>query len=72
MTAPTDINAGATITIGDEDNGLDLLVVDGPDGRTFDLIPLGAADVIDEGVAAVRLDRERAAALVTALQKLLT
>lgn len=71
MSATTDID-GATIAIGDKENGVVLFVVDGPDGRTFDLEPVGAADVIDEGVAAIRLDRETAAQLAAELFTLLT
>ena len=71
-TTPAPDIDGATIAIGDKSNGLVLLVIDGPDGRTFDLEPIGAADVIDEGVAAIRLNRELAAKLATELFGLLT
>lgn len=73
-TTPTTDIRGASFVIDGGDGGIEVLVVDDPGtgARTFDLAPYGAADVIDEGVAAVRLDRDQAIALATALFELLT
>jgi len=60
-----------TVEIGSRDNGVDLVVVDAPDGRTIDVLPVGRADALDEGMG-LRLDRALAAQLATSLFELLT
>lgn len=72
ITPTTDIR-GASFVIDGGDGGIEVLVVDDPEtgARTFDVLPYGAADVTDEGMC-VRLGRDQAVALATALFELLT
>jgi hypothetical protein len=69
MTAAVDA-ATRTAEIGDAENGVDLLIAGEGDRLAVDLAGVGSADIVDEGVAAIRLDRTLAAKLATVLAEL--
>lgn len=60
------------VKVGDDSAGISLLVVNDGGDVSVALAPVGAADVTDEGVAAIRLDAVLGRRLATALLTLLS
>lgn len=71
MAAPTTDKTTRTLQIGDDSNGLVLLVVGAGADQAIDIDGSGAADLRDED-GGIRLDRDLAARLATELFSLLT